>query len=47
MNNFHRGMLFRQIYLLKKGNYEQLGLGKLRHKGIKINVLILYGMVCG
>lgn len=37
-------MLIHQNYLLKKGNQEQLGLGKLRHKGIKINFLILYGM---
>jgi len=29
---------------IKKGNQEQLGLGKLRHKGVKINFLVLYGM---
>lgn len=39
-------MLIHQNYLLKKkkSNQEQLDLGKLRHKGVKISFLILYRM---
>lgn len=37
-------MLIHHNYLLKKGNWEQLEMGKLRHMGAKINFLILNGM---